>query len=88
MHNSSPGKVLHDEKAILTDYVPLVRLTSCIIPEKRAEHLWATGYPFDTTGSEQGVVFRFIRKVIEVNIKILPNFQGYHHLKLHASVHV
>lgn len=50
MHNSSPGKVLHDEKAILTDYVPLVRLTSCTVPEKRAEHLWATGYPFDTTG--------------------------------------
>lgn len=76
MNNKSPGKVLRDEKAILTNCVPLVRLTNCTVPEKRAERLWAIGCPFDTTVPEQGVVFRFIRKVVEVNVIILPNLQG------------
>jgi len=88
MHNRSPGKVLHVEKAILTDCVSLVGLTNCTIPEDRAEHLWAIRCPFDTAVSEQGVVFMFIRKAAEVSIKILPNLQGYHHCKSHASVHM
>lgn len=71
MHNRSLSEVLHDEKAILTNCPPLDRLTNCTIPEERAEHLWAIGCPFDTTVSEQGVGFRFIKKVAEVNIKIL-----------------
>lgn len=82
-----PSKVLPDDKAFVTNFTSC-QVNQYTVPEARAEHLWAIGCPFGTTVSEQGVGFRCIRKVAEVNIKLLPNLQGYHHVQPHSSAHV
>lgn len=88
MHNRSSQQSLTWWQSLFNQLFTSCQVNQYTVPEARAEHLWAVGCPFGTTVSEQGVGFRFIRKVVEVNIRLLPNLQGYHHFQSHASAHV
>lgn len=88
MHNRSSQQSLTWWQSLFNQLFTSCQVNQYTVPEARAEHLWAVGCPFGTTVSEQGVGFRFIRKVAEVNVRLLPNLQGYHHFQSHSSAHV